>query len=154
MTDDTITLQNATDSVVWKLAAAQSAELFEIQNSSDAVLVKGPWVTEVTTTDATVTSALEYTLDDESVITIEVTVTGRKSDGTDKAIGKYITGAFRTGAGVATLTGAVVVLLEHLGGAGDITIDVDGASAVRVRVTGVAAETWRWVSNATITRVD
>jgi hypothetical protein len=97
----------------------------------------------VTTTDATVTTLLSKTLTDEKVYRIEAQILARERDGSDRN-SYHIQGLFyRTGAGNATQEGATVPVAIESEALCACTFDTNG-NDVRVRVTGVAAETWDW----------
>ena len=106
----------------------------------------------VTTTDATVTSVLEYTPTDAYVTQIKARVIGRKSDGTAGAAYE-VTACVRRAGGTVTLIGAVAATSTMEDNASwAATIDVSG-TLVRVRVTGVAATTINWKAKAEILEI-
>ena len=98
----------------------------------------------VQTSDATVTSLWSHTLPDNMSYFIEAHVIAKESDGSDR--NAYIVRAlvYRDG-GIAILEAAfeATYLVESEAGCACI-IDIDGSNDVRLRVTGVAAETWNW----------
>lgn len=98
----------------------------------------------VTTTNATITSLKTLTLTDEKVYHIRISVLARERDGSDQNL-YHLEGLFyRTGAGNATQQGATtsITTIESEVNCACV-FDVNG-NDVRVRVTGVAAETWDW----------
>lgn len=98
----------------------------------------------VTTADATVTTVKTLTLTDEKVYHITVSVLARERDGSDRNLYHLEGLFFRTGAGNATQQGATTSITTIESEAGCACVfDVNG-NDVRVRVTGVAAETWDW----------
>jgi hypothetical protein len=110
----------------------------------DGYAVRSP--AEVQTTDANQTTIDFITLLDENTYHVDAWVVGVKSDGTDRA-SYHISGTvYRTGAGVATIQGAVTS--QHTvesNAAWDATFTVNG-SDLRVSVTGVGANTIEWVT--------
>lgn len=113
------------------------------------VVARPEWFGETTTvqtTDATVTTLVSHDIEDESAYLIEARVIARETDGSGRAVYGKVACVYRTGAGNATLQGAVGDLfadIESVGG-WDVTIDVDGANAFRVRVTGAVGDTVDW----------
>jgi len=99
---------------------------------------------EVSTTDATQTTLDSITLLDENVYHVKAFVTSVKSDGSDRASYEIACTVYRTGAGNATLQGAVTVISSQESDATwDATFTVNG-NDLRLSVTGVAATTIRW----------
>ena len=102
---------------------------------------------EVQTADATVTTLASYALADETLAVFDVVVTCVRQVGATKG-GSYVRRVVyrRTGAGVATIVGALETPSpdEETDAGLDVTIDTDGAAAVRVRVTGLAATAINW----------
>lgn len=103
----------------------------------------------VTTTDATVTTLMSYTLTAARAYLIEARVTAHRTGGAagaadDSAAYIVYAGAKHTG-GVAALITAVGADYTDEDQAGwNATIDVDGANAIRVRVTGAANNNITW----------
>ena len=106
-----------------------------------------PWTSTASataqTTDATVTTCGTVTPADATVVLVEAAVVGRKSDGTAGAVYRLAAG-FRRAGGTVTQIGVltVVVAIED-NVLWDAVFDVSG-TAIRVRVTGVAATTIDW----------
>lgn len=101
---------------------------------------------EAQTTDATQTTVDSITLLDENTYHIEAYVVGVESGGGNRA-SYHISGTFyRTGAGGATLQGAVTTVHSAESDANwDATFTVND-NDVRVSVTGVAATTIEWTA--------
>lgn len=99
----------------------------------------------IQTTDATVTDIVEIPLAEGKVISVDVDVIGRKSDGTDRA-GYRITGTlYRNTSGNVILEGQTSYGSHESSAAWDVDIAADTTEqAVDVRVTGVAATTINW----------
>jgi len=96
------------------------------------------------TTDATVTTLASWSLLDETSYVIEATVSGKKSDTSQRAEYKIIGLFYRDGAGNATQQGATTVLSSiESDAAWDCVFDVSSTLA-RIRVTGAAATTVDW----------
>jgi hypothetical protein len=99
---------------------------------------------EVQTTDATQTTVDSVTLLDENTYHVEAWVVGVQSDGSNRASYHIAATVYRTGAGNATLQGAVTAVhSQESNGAWDATFTVNG-NDIRVSVTGVAATTIEW----------
>lgn len=96
------------------------------------------------TTTATESTLATMTVAEASVVTWRGTFTGVKSDYT-AAIGGVFTAILRraTGGNVA-LVGQTVTKHEDSSGTPDFLVDVTGAASARLRVVGIAAETWNW----------
>lgn len=108
----------------------------------DGLIVKP--AAEVQTTDAVQTTVDSITLLDENTYHVEAEVVGVKSDGTDRATYHLACTVYRTGAGGATLQGAVTSFHTQESDANwDATFTVNG-NDLRVSVTGVAATTVEW----------
>lgn len=104
-----------------------------------------------TTTDATVTTALTYAVPNNCVAFFDVAVVVYcPADGTS-AIYKIKAGVKRFSAGVATLIGTVDVFAREDNAALDATLDVDGGNNARIRVTGIAATTFKWFVTTDVT---
>ena len=99
---------------------------------------------EVQTTDATQTTVDSITLLDENTYHLSAYVIGVQSTGGNRASYHIEATAYRTGAGAATLQGAVTsVHSQESDGTWDVTFTVS-SNDVRVSVTGVAATTIEW----------
>lgn len=102
----------------------------------------------VTTTDATATTLASISVSELQMMTITATVNGRKSD-YSAAIGGTATATVRraTGGNVILVGSTSVTSNEDSAGTPSFTIDVDtGTQTARLRVTGIAAETWYWTA--------
>lgn len=99
----------------------------------------------IQTTDATATTIWSKTLTTNQGVTIQATVSGKKSDSSAYCGGDVIGCARRAGAG-AVLVGTTSRVHEDSAGAPTFAINVNG-NDVRLQVTGIAAETWNWASN-------
>lgn len=97
----------------------------------------------ITTTDATVTTLDYITLNDESAYTITATITAKQNN-SDQRSSFIIAGLFYRNGGNATQQGATTVIQTiESDAATDCVFDVNGNN-VRVRATGIVAETWDW----------
>jgi len=115
---------------------------FSVGTKHDGLIVKP--AAEVQTTDATQTTVDSLTLLDENTYHVEAEVVGVKSDGSQRASYHLACTAYRTGAGNATLQGAITSLHTQESDANwDATFTVNG-NDLRVSVTGVAATTVEW----------
>jgi len=101
-------------------------------------------VLDITTTNATVTDLVSYTLADESSYSWDVELTGMKSDGTDRALYHDKALVYRDG-GSATQQGATANIITAIESDANWahTLDVTSNNA-RSRVTGFAATTINW----------
>lgn len=99
----------------------------------------------VTTTDATVTTLTSYTMSDETMCYFTVIVTAARLTNVTKAAAYERRVAYRrTGGAAPTIIGSLVSGTDQETDAGmNVTIDVS-SNDVRVRVTGVAANSLRW----------
>lgn len=97
---------------------------------------------EVTTTDATVTTVIEFALPTDSCTGVSIVVIGRESPGADYSSHRRYTATFYEEGGL-TLEDSQQDYSYNLGALPAVTIDVNGANG-RVRVTGIAATTIRW----------
>ena len=108
--------------------------------------------TTVQTTDATVTTLESFTTASDTAYTIHATVSAVKSDGSQVA--SYVMYAtFQNDSG--TLTQVGTTSYSHTAesdAAWDAVLDISG-TAVRVRITGVAATTIRWQNHFRISAV-
>lgn len=102
---------------------------------------------EVSTTDATQTTAMSLTLEDENTYHVEALVTAVQSTGANRASYRLAGTVYRTGGGSATLQGTVTAVHSQESDANwDATLTVSG-NDLRVSVTGVASTTIRWVAS-------
>lgn len=98
----------------------------------------------ITTTDATSTGVVSYSLPVGATANIVVYISGVQSDGSNRA--SYVRRAtvYRLGSANAALQGAVVdEYTSESNAAWDVTVDVTSTNA-RARVIGVAATTIKW----------
>lgn len=109
-------------------------------------------IAEVQTTDATVTTVASYAMSDETLCAFDVVVIATKrTTVTEGGRWKRSVVYRRTGAGVATIVGTLETGTDQETSAGlDVTIDTDGASTVRVRVTGLAATNINWTCRMSV----
>mgnify|MGYP001614650122 FL=1 len=116
---------------------------FAVGTKCDGYVRKAP--AEIQTTDATQTTVDSLTLLDENTYHIKAWVIGVRSTGAARASYEISCTAYRTGAGVATLEGAVTTIHSRESNATwGATFTVSG-NDVRVSVTG-AVMTIQWVS--------
>jgi hypothetical protein len=98
----------------------------------------------VATSDATVTTLLSESLTDLTVHNVLAWICADQAGGTNNA-GYLRAATIKRSGGIATLVGGVTAVHTAEDVAGwDATIDVDGANAWRVRVTGAAATNLNW----------
>lgn len=99
----------------------------------------------VQTTDATEIDGDFLALADDSVYNVIVRVVARRSDATgSRASWQFQTTAYREGGGSATLQGSVKQEYKS-SSAGALSADLDvDANNLRVRVQGIAAQTYEW----------
>lgn len=120
----------------------------------------------VTTTDATAnveafldgaTATQRATVPNNTTWTFDILVVARRSNG--DSICFRVVGGIKNDAGTTVLVAATTetVLADGTGGAltaANIDVDADNANdALRCRVTGIAAQTWRWVFRARLVEV-
>ena len=99
------------------------------------------------TTDAAATTLFSLSLLANTVYQVDVRVVARRSDaGTENGIYWRRFLAYRAAGGAVIGTISTPVADEQTTLAGAVTIDTDGANAVRVRVTGEAAKTVQWTA--------
>ncbi len=103
----------------------------------------------VQTTDATLTVLDSYTLATNSAVSIQWNVVMAKSDHSSGGFGTVTAGARRVGAGAVLISPAIINWTEDDAGAPVPSVTVNG-NDLRLNVTGVAATTFNWVSNANI----
>ena len=95
------------------------------------------------TTNATQTTNGTLTLSDNTAVYVEATVIAMQSDGSDRNL-YHLEGLFYRDGGGATQQGATTSITTIESEAScDCIFDVS-SNSVRIRVTGVAAETWDW----------
>lgn len=105
------------------------------------------------TTDATVTTLASVTVNELDSITLKGTIIGSTTDHTNSVGGDFIISAMRATAGNVTLIGAPVVNINS-SSAATFTCDVDtGTQTVRIRITGVAATIYNWVTTYSYQKV-
>lgn len=98
----------------------------------------------VTTTDATVTTLWSLGLSDETKYKIKAEVSAQQLDGSNRADYERAVTVYRDGGGVATIQGSVADLYTSESNAAlDCTFDTS-TNQVRLRVTGIAATTFKW----------
>jgi len=113
------------------------------------------FVAKNTTTNDTPTSlqlqddpAVRLTIPSGKVFSFIAQITGIKSDGS--AVAKYIReGTIKNVGGTTTLVGSIITVgTDHEDNAStDVAITADDTNdALDISVTGIAAETWRWVA--------
>lgn len=95
----------------------------------------------VTTTDATVTSVQVLTVPANTGGQIMAKVVGNRANGDQSAY--TVVAGFVNVAGVAAVVAVTPLLTAETTATTDCTIDATGAT-IRVRVTGVAAQTYNW----------
>lgn len=105
------------------------------------------WHDEVSTTDATVTTALEFALPTDAVCGVKIVLVGTEA-ATDYDSHRVYTVTYRENTGL-TLVDSQADYTYNPGPVPAATIDVNGANA-RVRVTGIAATTIRWHCKAVL----
>jgi hypothetical protein len=93
-------------------------------------------------------SSSRLTIPSGKVFSFIAQITGIKSDGS--AVAKYIReGTIKNVGGTTTLAGSIITIgTDHEDNAStDVTITADDTNdALDISVTGIAAETWRWVA--------
>ena len=102
-----------------------------------------------TTTDATVTTLDEFTMSDNTALFISIVVTGMESDGSDRNTYELKGLFYRDGGNATQQGGTTSAFTVESEGSCDCVFDVNGNN-VRIRITGVAAETWKWTSSLTM----
>lgn len=103
----------------------------------------------VATTDATVTTLISFTLTAARAYLIEARVVAHRTGGAagaadDSAAYVVYAGAKHTGGVAALITAVGAAYTDEDQAAWNATIDVDGANAIRVRVTGAADNNITW----------
>jgi hypothetical protein len=100
----------------------------------------------VQTTNNTATTLTSIAVAEDEAVTVTAIVTGAIGDYSAAIGGTLMIVARRAAGGNVTAVGSVTADVEEDSGSSPtFTADVDtGAQTVRVRVTGVTAETWNW----------
>jgi hypothetical protein len=100
----------------------------------------------VQTTNNTATTLASVAVAEDQAVTVTVTVTGAIADYSAAIGGTLMIVARRAAGGNVTAVGSVTADVEEDSASSPtFTADVDtGTQTVRVRVTGVTAETWNW----------
>jgi len=129
---------------------AKSSE--EFGDNGDAQFAQ--FIARIKTTNDTPTgmrlngSTLRLTIPSGKVFSFIAQITGIKSDGS--AVAKYIReGTIKNVGGTTTMVGSVITVgTDHEDNAStDVAITADDTNdALDISVTGIAAETWRWVA--------
>lgn len=103
--------------------------------------------TGVQTTDATPTDLISLPIGEGEMIVLEARIGGFQSDFSD-GIGSFVyVAARRAVAGNVTLIGIPVIDILESDANTDVTVVADTVGQnLKVQVTGVAAQTWNWVS--------
>lgn len=106
---------------------------------------------QVTTTNATITTLATIALADNTAYYISARIQARRTDAAGRAIYRREVAAYREAAGAAALQGTVgTPFTRESSGLWEATFDVDGGNNVRIRVTGEAAQTINWGGSYTI----
>ena len=108
---------------------------------------------EVQTTNANPTILDSINLLDENTYHVEAWVVGVKSDGSDRASYHLVATVYRTGAGNATLQGAVTVVHANESDANWACTFGVTSTYIYVAGTGVAATTIEWGSTIQYTNM-
>ena len=114
------------------------------------------YAASVQTTNATATTLASVAVAEDEAVTVVATISGAIAD-YSAAIGGTVTAvARRVAAGNVTQVGSVTTdVQEDSGGSPTFTADVDTTTqTVRIRVTGVASETWNWRAKYEVLRED
>ncbi|NBW12385.1 MAG: hypothetical protein EBR82_30570, partial [Caulobacteraceae bacterium] len=107
-----------------------------------------------TTTNATATTLASISVPAGDAVVVKAIVVGKKDDESAGAARELLIAARRATAGNVTQIGvAHGTLVEDSAGTPAIDADVDtGTQTVRIRVTGIASETWRWIARYEVAR--
>ena len=144
---DNLTMLEATGNIEITASATSGNIILSSANSTNR---DSP---EIQTTDATVTTVDTVTLEDEHTYLVDVKVVAMESDGSDRNM-YHLEGLFYCDGGNATQQGATTSITTIESEAGcDLVFDVTG-NDVRVRWTGIVAETWNVTGKIEITEVD
>ena len=109
-------------------------------------------VTRVLSTDAVQFTLDSYTLPADTGADFVITVQARKVSTGDYFKADLRVSYIRNGSGVATIKGALSAptpIATGALGSAVVTVDTDGANAVRIRATGVAATNVNWKASWT-----
>lgn len=112
-------------------------------------------VATVQTTDETVTDLASVALAEGDVVSVEITIIARKSDGSQRALYRLIGIFYRNASGNVTLQGDIVSInTVESDAAWDCALVADTANqTVDVRVVGVAATTINWKADVKVLKV-
>lgn len=106
----------------------------------------------VQTVDATTTTVWSKALDDSTVYEVEITLVGRRTDATGRAVyRRRVVAWVESGALTVETPDVVGTDVETTAGYG-IVVDADGTT-LRVRATGDAGHTLRWTARVTLLAV-
>lgn len=107
-----------------------------------------------TTTNATATTLASISVSAGEAVSVKAHIIGKKDDETAGAARELLIAARRASGGNVTQIGtAHGTLIEDSAGTPAIDADVDTATqTVRLRVTGIASETWRWTARYDVAR--
>ena len=114
------------------------------------------YAASVQTTNATATTLASVAVAEDEAVTVVATISGAIADYSAAIGGTVTTVARRVAAGNVTQVGSVTTdVQEDSGGSPTFTADVDTTTqTVRIRVTGVASETWNWRAKYEVLRED
>jgi hypothetical protein len=121
-----------------------------IANGANQFIMFVPWIKTTNDTPQTLTMAAfgRVSIPSGKVVSFIAQITGIKSDGS--AVAKYIReGTIKNVGGTTTLVGSIITVgTDHEDNAStDVAITADDTNdALDISVTGIAAETWRWVA--------
>ncbi len=152
-TSKTLTLPNATDTIV----ARATVDTLTNKTLDSPVCIGTPVyqgtrfaiksiIGEVQTSSTSATTVASYTMSNETHCLFDVIVTfARRTNVTKGGSYKRSVSYRRTSSGVATIVGALESGTDEETTAGDdVTIDTDGGSTVRVRVTAADSDGRNW----------
>jgi len=101
----------------------------------------------VQTTDATPTDLIQIPLGEDEMLQMECKINGFQSDFSDSISASINVKFTRQTAGDVTIGASPQIWISESDGATDVTIVADVANQeATIQVTGVAAQTWNWVS--------
>lgn len=128
-------------------ASSQGADTLQADNLYPGQGRTLKQVYKLTTTDATTTNAFAYAIQPSQAGAVTATVSGCNADGTKAVVYQFYTG-FRNNGVASSLSSGVATwtLVRQWNPDAIATVpsaDLSG-NTLRVRVTGVAAETWTW----------
>lgn len=107
----------------------------------------------VSTTDATVTTLVGVTVAEGYCTSIDAVIVGSRDDESAGIGGRAVATARRAAAGNVTLVGSDITVYEDSAGTPTFTADIDtGTQTLRIRVTGIAAQNWRWRTSYRVIR--